>query len=569
MSKWFNSTPEPANSEALYYAAKSGNLTEVETKLNQGKVDINFKMPNVGNTADWGYTPLTIAIKNRNVPIAEYLIKNGADIHGENIFRNAIYGKLVPIVELLIKKGVIVDKEALFYALYSHNVKIVKMILDTGVDVNIVNEYGHTILYKAVFLDNNVEIIKMLINKGADIDAENKTRTNDDENNRPIITTPLWLATKKGKIEVVKALLDGRTNIDNGNPGFFTSFKNRFTSNRGNVPVAALGATTGADVNKAVGYYKFRPIHIASRNGDVEIVKLLIQKGADVNMSAGDGSTPLNKAVLTKNNTEVVKVLIDGGADVNTENNLENEYKTPLNQAINENNTEVVKVLIARGADVKGGYRPPLHTASENKNAEIVELLLKNGADVDEMFGSYTPLHMAVRKTNNAEVIKILLAGGADINIQNNDGKTAFSLASPEIKNLFIENETEIWKQMAEQGHFDEIDYKDEELKNLYAKFQSEALASHVSGLLNHKVGMLDDGDTENDLFESLVNDLVPPNDNNYKKEGGKRRNKRKTNKSRKSRRNKSKTTRRKTNKSKTTRRKTNKSKSRKSRTRK
>ena len=166
---------------------------------------------------------------------------------------------------------------------------------------------------------------------------------------------------------------------------------------------------------------------------------------------------------------------------------------------------------------------------------------------------------MAVRKTNNAEVIKILLAGGADINIQNNDGKTAFSLASPEIKNLFIENETEIWKQMAEQGHFDEIDYKDEELKKKYAEFQSQALASNVSGLLNHKVGMLDDGDTENDLFESLVNDLVPPNDNNYKKEGGKRRNKRKTNNRRKSRRNKSKTT----------RRKTNKSKSRKSRTRK
>jgi len=49
------------------------------------------------------------------------------------------------------------------------------------------------------------------------------------------------------------------------------------------------------------------------------------------------------------------------------------------------------------------------------------------------------PLYIMLSKKNNNKIIQLLLLNGADLNIKNNDNKTPWDLASPELKD-FIKN---------------------------------------------------------------------------------------------------------------------------------
>jgi hypothetical protein len=103
--------------EELFMAAcNNGNLEQVSLLLQKKKsffsskllIDINVKDEN-------GNTPFHIAVKNRNMPIIEYLIQNGADInvadkYGNTALHHAVLGGSLPIIEYLLNNAA--DKNA-------------------------------------------------------------------------------------------------------------------------------------------------------------------------------------------------------------------------------------------------------------------------------------------------------------------------------------------------------------------------------------------------------------------------------------------------------------------------
>jgi ankyrin repeat protein len=62
---------------------------------------------------------------------------------------------------------------SLMYAIaHTHNEKIIQMLIDAGLDVNVANENGDTALMVAALLTKNPKIIEILVKAGADINAK-------------------------------------------------------------------------------------------------------------------------------------------------------------------------------------------------------------------------------------------------------------------------------------------------------------------------------------------------------------------------------------------------------------
>ena len=88
-------------------------------------------------------------------------------------------------------------------------VKVVKLLIDNGADINAADLFGSTVLMLAVASENSqsLDIIKLLVDRGADINAKN---TKNDE-------TPL-MATIESKnrntLDVVKFLINEGADVN-------------------------------------------------------------------------------------------------------------------------------------------------------------------------------------------------------------------------------------------------------------------------------------------------------------------------------------------------------------------
>ena len=82
------------------------------------------------------------------------------------------------------------------------NIKIIKLLIDSSVDLNIKNKEGDTALILAT-INNHKEIVKLLIVAGADVNLKNNKGNN-----------ALLYASLNKNIDIAKLLIDAGTNIN-------------------------------------------------------------------------------------------------------------------------------------------------------------------------------------------------------------------------------------------------------------------------------------------------------------------------------------------------------------------
>jgi hypothetical protein len=123
--------------------------------------------------------------------------------------------------------------------------------------------------------------------------------------------TALVLATRQGRLDMVKLLVD-----------------------------------RGADVNVS-DRHGFTPLHSAVGKGRTAIVALLLQNGAEVRTEAEMGGTPLHSAAFW-GHREVAELLISHGADVNARQRMGG--KTPLALAEEKGHADLARLLRDNGA---------------------------------------------------------------------------------------------------------------------------------------------------------------------------------------------------------------------------
>lgn len=363
------------------------------------------------------------------------------------IARSAGRRSIRSIVELLERDFVSMDENGqtpLHYAAARGMQSLVQLMLDKGVDPNVIGNRGCTPVFEAV--DNNdTAMARMLLERGADIDFRNKFGA-----------APLSYAVWHSDVQpwVLSWLIANGAAVDFADNDGETPLYS--VAQRGALEKAALLLEAGADPDSRCGTR--RPLHAAADDHMAGMVELLLANGATVHAKSSDGWTALHYALRGSVDADdtsrapVVRMLLEKGANPNARNRF---GATPLHFAAGMNDLEIVRLLIDRGARVTAkdsDGSTPLHEAITNfeltangyrHRVEIVELLIQKKADVNARTKSgVTPLYEGNgTEYDNLAALQLLLDHGARVNSKTSWGETALHHAAewsrtPAVKQL-------------------------------------------------------------------------------------------------------------------------------------
>ncbi len=128
------------------------------------------------------------------------------------------------------------------------------------------------------------------------------------------------------------------------------------------------------------------PLALATSHRRIPIMKMLIEAGAYLDQGTSFGTAAIFHAASGPDqSTEALQLLIEAGADITEP--LDNDGRSPLQQAIIENLTAKVRLLLEAGADVHyedhDGCNSLFYAcmADGEPDEEIVRMLLDKGAD--------------------------------------------------------------------------------------------------------------------------------------------------------------------------------------------
>ena len=184
----------------------------------------------------------------------------------------------------------------------------------------------------------------------------------------------------------------------------------------------------------------------AAKKGNIEIARKLIKAGADVNRKDSEGETALILAAKS-NQPSMVKFLISSGADANLgsaagqqalhearsgtgkpNNEIVENLKPPLTQAVEKNDLVTFEKLLASGAKVDSlnpDGSTALARAVELTRSNMAALLLEHGANPNARSGNGTPVLVLAAETGDYVLVRALLAKGAHPSDTDKSGKSA------------------------------------------------------------------------------------------------------------------------------------------------
>lgn len=234
---------------------------------------------------------------------------------------------------------------ALHFAVREGDMASVKVLVDAGMDVNAVSEFGWTPLLTAT-QNRYYQIGKYLLDHGADPNIANEGGWN-----------PLYIATDNRNIEggdyptrkpdmdhldYIKLLLDAGAD-PNQRMASSTETRTIFTHQW----LREEGAT---------------PFLRAAQSSDLELMNLLLEHGADPNINTAIGVTPLMVAAgigwvqgvtfewSEEANKQVIRMLIDLGNDANAQDT--EDGRTALMGAAHKGRPYAVQMLVDAGGDL-------------------------------------------------------------------------------------------------------------------------------------------------------------------------------------------------------------------------
>jgi hypothetical protein len=162
----------------LLSAAKAGDLTQVQTLVAGGDVDINV-------VDSFQTSPLMMAVDNRHLAVAEFLLQHGADVHLDNKFgytplMQAVMRNDASMVRLLLDKGARIDQKnyyteltPLMMAVDNGFVELVELLISRHADLNLQDGRGDTALMHAIAARQS-KIAQRLTQAGADTTLKDK-----------------------------------------------------------------------------------------------------------------------------------------------------------------------------------------------------------------------------------------------------------------------------------------------------------------------------------------------------------------------------------------------------------
>jgi ankyrin repeat protein len=249
--------------------------------------------------------------------------------------------------------------------------------------------------------------------------------------------TPLSLAASNANTAMIRLLLAAKADPNFAGPGGETALMT--AASLGKVePVKAL-LEGGANVNLKDTATQSTALMIAVREHHPEAAQLLIEHHADVNARTRTGETPAPRPPGAGGGSHGAGIVRGGTPDRGTQDATPGAM-SPLLYAARDGRLDMAQMLVSAGADVnqvEANKINPLQMAIENNHVDVARFLLDHNADINAAdFWGRTPLWLAVEMRNldidksgengvdRASVlnfIQTLLSRGANVNARTTD----------------------------------------------------------------------------------------------------------------------------------------------------
>ena len=277
----------------------------------------------------------------------------------------------------------------LTFAIRRRNVEMVRELLALGVDPN-QPEYRNT--WTPLMWAGRVDIVRALLEYGADVDG----RGEDGGRNALMMAitaldedVAMELLDQGADIHARERLSYTRDNVwydfpDGGETALITAARDPAM-----MTVLQRLVAMGADINYVTaGHAPLTALWSAVQAANIEAARYLVEQGADPWPESGAHRGILNVTMgsISGTNQEMLEYLLDLGIDIDSRNEF---GRTPLFTAVDLELTDTVRFLLERGADPNipnYGGRTSLYMArlvDQNNGVEIgtiTALLESNGA---------------------------------------------------------------------------------------------------------------------------------------------------------------------------------------------
>jgi len=335
-----------------------------------------------------GWTTITLAVLNNDLPKTKALLEAGADINTTDTFHRSLLllacmHDLDDMARFLVERGADVNKA-------------VKNAFHSAIG----EEYSYSPFTEAVER-NDYEMAEYLLKEGAKIDCRYTTASEGER-------TPLGRAICEGHVEAVRFLMEhgaAPQTEENTRAVFRLAFK------RGNRKVMQyLHEKYTRDGKDLASFLGMPPLFFAVKLRRLEIADYFLSAGASLDQTGPEGRTLLTQAVQ---------------ADFNS---LDWNDKP-------ERWVEMLRFLVKKGADLKPtlpANRLLLSDAISVGNHPAVQYLLEHGYSAQKSIqtrdeGTTLPLVYAVLK-GQVDCARILVKAGADPRYKSGKGQSLLDL---------------------------------------------------------------------------------------------------------------------------------------------
>jgi len=200
----------------IYLAAALGDLENLK-RLLADEDDINSLNIKRNEPFFGGASLLHLAICRDSMPVAEFLLEKGADIHirnksGDTPLHHAAKYNALAVAQLLIEKGAKLDAEPekedtpLHRACRYGHVEMIELLLDNGAEINALGWPRKTPINEAI-QGNYPEAVKVLIDRGVYLGSIRYYTFYGNDNTEHSSKRPLTLARELGDREEIIELL--------------------------------------------------------------------------------------------------------------------------------------------------------------------------------------------------------------------------------------------------------------------------------------------------------------------------------------------------------------------------
>lgn len=303
----------------------------------------------------------------------------------------------------------------LHIAVKRKDIRVIRLFLDYGADVNCKSKFGMSVLIWAC-RDGSLDIVDLLCKFGADL-----TIPSEEGYTSLIFECVKGSDSFKKSPEVGKILLKHAIHMND--------------------------RINAAEYRE---YYQFCK-YIVKDN--LTSVKKMAAYVKDVDFSNIKAETPLHYAVVL-NRLEIAKFLLKRGANPNKNESLERQ--NVLFDAIEKNHFRMFKLLLQKNVDLNCEYHRlelPLNLIIKLKRYIMLKIILQKGAQVEKNNRlRYGALHLAIEKECPASILKALFQYSNNINVVDTFQRTPLAMIAARCKSYAEEDVFKLLQVLLDKG---------------------------------------------------------------------------------------------------------------------